>query len=484
LEAISNLKYFKIVNYKSNGYKFIFMSLFHQYDIRGVYGAELDEGFAYSLGKIILQYTKAKRIVIGYDSRIGNLKLFSAFSKAIIEQGIDVTHIGLVTRPMLNWVAWKKKFDLGVIITASHNPKEYNGFKFIWKNKPLHYDNGLSDVEELMEKDLIFKKTKKRGKIISIDYIDEYVKFLSSHLSKEYKRYISKNTLRLIADCSNGAAGEIVKRFMLINDITYELLFSHPDGTFYGHNPNPLDSGAPIVLSRKIGDFKAHFGFILDPDGDRIRFVDDKGQVIDNNYVDCMIAEHILRINKRAKIVHDVVSRRILSEIIRKNNGVSIVSKVGTSNIINQMVSEKAIFGCEVSGHRYFNIMNNQDSGMMTLVYLLNTLSDKKFAGKKLSSLWKKYDKYVDLGELNYNLNDASIKSSILDSLMNYYSKNKRNLGIKKIYNIDGINIVANDYWFTVRASNTEPLIRVRIEGKNIKKLLSVKKQLEKLIKK
>ncbi|MGV8171493.1 MAG: phosphomannomutase/phosphoglucomutase, partial [Candidatus Woesearchaeota archaeon] len=115
------------------------MSVFHQYDIRGIYGSEINEDFAYNLGKVILKYTKAKRIIIGYDSRIGNLKLFSAISKAIIEHGVNVVHAGIVSRPMLNWISWKHKYDLGIMITASHNPKEYNGFKFIWNAKPLNY---------------------------------------------------------------------------------------------------------------------------------------------------------------------------------------------------------------------------------------------------------------------------------------------------------------------------------------------------------
>ncbi|HYD03460.1 MAG TPA: phosphomannomutase, partial [Alphaproteobacteria bacterium] len=128
------------------------MGLFHQYDIRGIYGKELNEKFAYILGKAVLKYTNAKKIIIGYDSRIGNLSLFSSISKAMIEEGIDVVHAGITTRPMLNWVAIDEKFDLGIVITASHNPSEYNGFKFIWKGKLLHYGNGLNDIEILVNK--------------------------------------------------------------------------------------------------------------------------------------------------------------------------------------------------------------------------------------------------------------------------------------------------------------------------------------------
>ncbi len=468
------------------------MSLFHQYDIRGIYGKDLTESFAYNLGKTILNYTKAKKIVIGYDSRFGNLKLFSAFAKALTEQGVNVTHAGMITRPMLNWVAWKHGYDLGVIITASHNPKEYNGFKFIWKNKPLYYDNGLNEVEDLMQKKDLLKKSKnnskningkKVGKVISIDYIDEYVKFLSSNLSSEFRRYIKNHTVRIIADGSNGASGEIIKRFLLINDLTYELLYTHPDGTFYGHNPNPLDPSASIVISKKMSVFKADLGFILDPDGDRIRFVDDKGNVLENNYVDCLVIEQLLKKNKKSAIVHDIISRKILSEIIVKNHGKSIVSKVGTSNIIQNMIREKAIFGCEMSGHRYFKNMNNQDSGLMMLVQVLNTLYSKEYCNKKFSSLWKKYDKYCDLGELNYTLTDEKRKQETIDKILKYYSDNKKKLKVKYIGTIDGVSIITANYWFNIRPSNTEPLLRLRIESRNKKLLTSAKILIEKFIK-
>jgi len=459
------------------------MSLFHQYDIRGIYGKELTETFAYNLGKTILQFTKAKKIIIGYDSRFGNLKLFSAFAKALTEQGVNVVHAGIITRPMLNWIAWKHDYDLGVIITASHNPKEYNGFKFIWKNKPLYYDNGLNEIEALMTKGLKYKKTKNVGKIISVDYIDEYVKFLSSHLSSDFKKYIKNHTIKIIADGSNGASGEIIKRFLLINDLTYELLFTHPDGTFYGHNPNPLDPGAAIVLSSKILMFKADLGFILDPDGDRIRFVDDKGTALENNYVDCLVIEQLLRVHKKAAIVHDLVSRKILSETIIKCKGKSIVSKVGTSNIIQNMIREKAVFGCEMSGHRYFRVMDNQDSGMMMLVYVLNTLCSKEYAGKKFSTLWKKYAKYYDLGELNYTFSEDKRKQEIMNNILKHYSDNKKKMKVLSIQNMDGVSIITKTYWFNIRPSNTEPVLRLRIESKNQKALNAAKKELEKFLK-
>jgi len=458
------------------------MGVFHQYDIRGLYGTEITEKFAYDLGTAVLEHTKAKSIIIGYDSRIGNLKLFSAFAKAFTERGINVVHAGLITRPMVNWLSWKHKFDLGLCISASHNPKEYNGFKFVKKGKPMAYDSGLEQVEQLMKRGVKHQKSRREGKIISIDYIDEYVKFLSSHLSKDFRNYIKNHAIRVIADASNGSAGEIIKRFLLENDITYELLFTHPDGLFPGHNPNPLDNAAFIVLSRNIPKFKADFGFILDPDADRIRFADDKGNVVDNNYIDCLVAEDILKKHKHGVIVHDLIARKILSETIKKCHGIDIVSRVGFSFISEGMFKEKGIFGCEVSGHRLFDNMNNLDSGMMMLVYTLNTLYSKERAGKKLSTLWKKYDKYPDLGELNYKLAEGKDKQKVMDAIQKYFTDNKKKLNIKEIFNLDGVSVVADMYWFNVRPSNTEPVLRLRAEGKDKKSLLKLKPVLEKFI--
>ena len=460
------------------------MGLFHEYDIRGIYPTELTEDFSYRLGKAVAQHTKAKNVVIGYDSRNGNLKLFSALAKSLTEQGVNVVHAGLISRPMLNWVAWHHKFDLGIIITASHNPKEYNGFKFILHGRVLCYDNGLNKIEGLLsDKNFKPKRSKKKGKIISKDYIDDYVGFLSSYLSTEFKRYNRKENIKVICDASNGAAGEIIKRFMQRSNIGNELLFADPDGTFYCHNPNPLDDSACVVLSKKVVETKADFGFIVDPDADRIRFIDEKGRIVENNYMDCIVVKDILKKNRKAVIVHDVVARKVLSETIRKYGGKNIVSQVGISNIERNMIENKALFGCEASGHRYYKVMNSLDSGLMTLVFVLNSLYNKEHQGKRLSKLCSKYDRYFDIGEHNYRVDDDAKKDIILKNIYEHYKKEKKKLKVKHEYLIDGVSVITKRYWLTIRKSNTESIIRLRIESKDRKILEKVQKHIEKFIK-
>ena len=250
------------------------MSIFKAYDIRGVYGTELTLDIAEKIGRAAVKYTGAKNIVVGYDSRTSNLKLFSALAKGLINSGANVMHIGIVTKPLLNWITIKERYDLGIMITASHNPKEYNGFNLLWKGKTIHYEKGLKEIEAMLEGK--FKNAKKKGRIQSRDYIEEYVNFISSKLDKTKKR------ARIVGDASNGASGEILKRFMEKNNLDCELIFTEPDGRFPCHDPNPLYDNSLAVLRRKVIEKKADFGFIVDPDADRGRFVDEKGEIANN----------------------------------------------------------------------------------------------------------------------------------------------------------------------------------------------------------
>lgn len=448
------------------------MSVFKAYDIRGLYGSEITEEFAEKLGYAIINFTKAKKIVIGYDSRNSNIKLFSAFARGVINSGTNIVHIGIVTKPLLNWVSIKKKFDLGVIITASHNPKEYNGFNFMWGKKTLHYSNGLDKVEKIINNK--FKISKKKGKIISKDYIDEYVTFLSSKLNKK-----GLSNIRIVGDASNGAAGEILKRLMENNNINCELLFTEPDGNFPCHDPNPLDDNALSILRRKVIENKADFGFIVDPDADRVRFVDEKGNIVDNSYMQSLIIKELLKRHQNSFIVMELTARKILYDTIKRNHGKEVYSRVGHPYIIDLMIKNKAVYGCEMSGHNFFSEMYNLDSGELMTIHVINMYLSQK---KKISTLIKQMNKYVYLGELTYNLKYDTDKVILLDKVKKYIKKNRKRLNIKKIFEIDGLSVVARDFWFNIRPSNTESIIRFRIEGKERKKLESVREKIDKIL--
>ena len=448
------------------------MSIFKAYDIRGIYGTELTEEIAEKIGYAIIKFTKAKNIVVGYDSRTSNLKIFSAFAKGVINSGANVTHIGIVTKPLLNWVSIKHKFDLGVIITASHNPKDYNGFNFMWGKKTLHYGNGLNKVEEMIKNK--FTPSKRKGKIISKDYIDEYVNFLSTKLIKK-----GLKKLNIVGDASNGAAGEELKKFMEKNNIDCELLFTEPDGNFPCHDPNPLNDGALAVLRRKVVEKKADFGFIVDPDADRARFVDEKGNIVDNSYMQSLVIKYLLNKHKKGVVVRELTARKILSDTIKRNKGKDITSRVGHPYVIDLMIQHKAIYGCEMSGHNFFKEMYNLDSGVLMMINVINMYLSQK---KNISTLIKPLDKYVYLGELTYKIKYDTDKVILIDKVKEHFSSKKKKYSIKKIMEIDGTSIIANDFWFNVRPSNTEPILRFRIEGKEKKKVDKIRKEVEKIL--
>ena len=448
------------------------MSIFKAYDIRGIYGSELTESIAEKIGHAVIKLTKAKNIVVGYDSRLSNLKIFSAFAKGTMDAGANITHIGIVTKPMLNWVSIKHKFDLGVIITASHNPKEYNGFNFMLGKNTLHYGNGLNKVEMMLSDEFI--PAKKRGKIISKDYIDEYVYFLSSKLIKKNLR-----KLKIVGDASNGAAGEILKKFMEKNNIDCELIFTEPDGNFPCHDPNPLNDEAMTMLCRKVITNKADFGFIVDPDADRCRFVDENGNIVDNSYMHALVIKYLLKKHKEGYIVRELTARKIIPDTIKKYGGTDVMSKVGHPYIIDLMNKYKAVYGCEMSGHNFFKDMYNLDSAEMMIITVINMYTS---SGKKLSTLWKPLDKYVYLGELTYKLNNDSDKIIIIDNIKKHFENKKKKYSIKKILEIDGISIIAKNFWFNIRPSNTEQILRFRIEGKKGRELQKIRREVERII--
>lgn len=448
------------------------MSIFKAYDIRGIYGSELTEDVAEKIGYALIRFTKAKNIVVGYDSRTSNLKVFSAFARGVINSGANITHIGIVTKPLLNWVSIKHGFDLGVIITASHNPKEYNGFNVMWGKRTLHYENGFNKIEGMMNEK--FTPSKKKGKIISKDYIDEYVKFLSSKLLKK-----KLGKLRIVGDASNGSAGEILKRLLEKNNIDGEIIFSEPDGNFPCHNPNPLDDNALAVLRRKVVENKADLGFIVDPDADRARFVDEKGNIVDNSYMQSLVIKYLLKKHKKSHVIRELTARKIVPDTIKKNGGKDIMSRVGHPYVIDLMTKYKAVYGCEMSGHNFFKEMYNLDSGELMMINVLNMYMSQK---KKISTLVKPLDKYVYLGELTYKLKYDSDKVILIDKVRDLFSKKKKKYSIKKIMEIDGVSVIAKDFWFNVRPSNTEPILRFRLEGKERKKVEKIKKEVEKIL--
>lgn len=456
------------------------MSIFKAYDIRGIYGRELTDALAEKIGYAVINYTKTKNIVVGYDSRNSSTNLLNAFSKGALKAGAKITNIGLVSKPMLNWVAIRFRYDLGVMITASHNPKEYNGFNFMKGKNVLHYNNGLKEVEKIVNRlhDISKNKDKNLKKdvekmVIKKNYLNQYIAFLSEKINKK-----SLKKLKVVGDASNGGDGEILELLMKKNNINCKLIFTEPNGDFPNHDPNPLKDEAFGVLRKKVLENRADFGFMVDPDADRVRFVDEKGNILDNSYVQALIIKYLLQKHKKSVIVREITSRKIVSETIKGFNGIEIISKVGHPNIIENMNKYKAIYGCESSGHNFFREFYNLDSGIFMVITFINMFLSQN---KKVSELINELKKYTFL-EKNYTIEKDYKKTLYL--IKKHFLLNKKKYEIKEINNIDGLTIISKNFWFNIRPSNTEPLIRFKIESESLVTLKKITDHIENIIKK
>jgi len=233
------------------------------------------------------------------------------------------------------------------------------------------------------------------------------------------------------------------------------------------------------MLCRKVITNKADFGFIVDPDADRCRFVDENGNIVDNSYMHALVIKYLLKKHKEGYIVRELTARKIIPDTIKKYGGTDVMSKVGHPYIIDLMNKYKAVYGCEMSGHNFFKDMYNLDSAEMMIITVINMYTS---SGKKLSTLWKPLDKYVYLGELTYKLNNDSDKIIIIDNIKKHFENKKKKYSIKKILEIDGISIIAKNFWFNIRPSNTEQILRFRIEGKKGRELQKIRREVERII--
>jgi phosphomannomutase len=437
------------------------MGIFKAYDIRGVYPDEIDEVIMEKIGKAFADFIRGKKIAVGYDMRTSSRKLFEAFVKGATEQGKDVINFGLTSTPMAYFACNYLNADACAMITASHNPKEYNGVKFTkQKAIPISEDTGIKEIERKV-KNNDFKKSKKKGKIEKIIVEEAYKKHLFSFVK-------GIKNLKVVADCANGMGSKdfsLIERSLAIRLVP---LFFEIDGTFPNHDANPMKSGALDMLKIKVMQEKADLGIAFDGDADRVFFVDDRGELVPSDFITALIAEEILKYNKNTTILYDIRSSWIVAEKIREFGGVPKMSRVGHSFIKEMMRKEHGIFGGELSGHFYYRFEFNgrvsmYDSGIVTALWMLKMLSAKR---KKLSELIAPLKKYSATGEINSEVRDKSAK---IKELARRYKDGKASY-------LDGIRVDFKDWWFNVRPSNTEPLLRLNLEAKT-KELMEEKKK-------
>ena len=432
--------------------------IFKAYDIRGLYPQDLNGQDAYQIGLAIVQHTDAKTIVIGADMRTSSPEICDGLMRGITEQGADIINIGLVSTPMLYFASWKLEVDGGVMITASHNTAEWNGLKLCKKNAvPIGEGDGMEEIRDLALGGK-FTQSEIIGTIENNETLkSEYFEYISSF----FKKGLGKK--KIVIDFANSVGAldkNIFEKFS--DDIEPVYLFEELDGTFPNHEANPLKLETLKALQEKVLAENADLGISYDGDADRVGFVDEKGEIVPMDYMIALLAEETLKKYPGGTVLMDLRSSNAVKEVIEEAGGKVHRCRVGHSLIKGQMRKDDAIFAGELSGHYFFEENSKAEMTTLAVITLLNLMNE---TGKKMSELTENLKRYFHSGEINSDVED---KIGMMNKLKEIYSEGT-------IDELDGVRIDFADWWFNVRASNTEPKLRLNLEAKT-KELMEQKR--------
>jgi phosphomannomutase len=429
------------------------MSIFKAYDVRGLVDTEITADFCFATGVAFARFLQLERepgtVVIGEDMRPSSPIFAEAFSAGITSQGMDVIRIGLASTDMLYFAAGKLNMP-GAMFTASHNPAEYNGIKMCLSGaRPIGKESGLLTIEKFVDQGSPIE-LRSVGVERTQSMLDEYVEHLLSLVDLQ-----SMRPLKVVIDAGNGMAGYTAPAvFKKLNAEVIEMYFEL-DGTFPNHEANPIDPKNLQDLSKAVKTHKADIGLAFDGDADRCFLVDENGDLVNPSALTALIADRALASDPGSTIIYNLISSRSVKEVVEENGGTAVRSRVGHSYIKKMMADTGAIFGGEHSGHFYFRDFWRADSGMLAALHALAALSESKGS---LSQLLHSYNRYSSSGEINSVVSDAQ---SVMDSIESHYSAME---GITTDH-LDGLTVESSDWWFNVRASNTEPLLRLNVEA-------------------
>ncbi|MBE9467831.1 MAG: phosphomannomutase/phosphoglucomutase [Bacteroidetes bacterium] len=435
------------------------MGAFKAYDIRGVYNKDFNKEDVYKIGYFLPKLLKTGKILVGSDVRVSSPEIFEYLSKGITDCGADVYDIGLATTPLVYFATAKHNFDASVQITASHNAKQYNGLKVSKANAlPVGYDTGLGELEKMIKTKEIIPEEKK-GKIINFEVKEEYLAFLKTYVK-------DTSNLKIGIDCSNGMAGLFV-RDLLGDKPLY--IFEDLDGTFPNHEANPLLPENVKDLQNLVVENKCDIGVIYDGDADRVMFVDENGKFI---FPDLMIAllSHYFLEEKGLKgnVLQDIRTSKAVGEYVEKFGGKINMWRVGRAYAAAKLREIDGIFGGELAGHYYFRDFYYSDSGILASLIILGIISKMKSQGKSVSQIIGNIAKYENSGEINFRIEQ---KEEAMEALKDIFVAEMKP---EALYDFDGYRIEFKDWWFNVRPSNTEPLLRLLVEA-NSKEILNEK---------
>lgn len=421
-------------------------SIFKAYDIRGLYPQQFNEKIAYNLGRAFAVFTKAQKIIVGRDMRESGISLAKQFIQGVLDQGCDVMDVGEISTDCSYFASGKYNLP-AVMFTASHNPAAYNGMKFSQAGAvAMSQKTGLFDLKELISKEA-WPIVNKAGSLEHKDVLSDYISHCLSFVD-----YQVINNLKIIVDAGNGMAGKIFPLVQKKIKCEVGQLFFQLDGSFPNHEANPIKPENVAQLIETVKTEKADLGVAFDGDADRVFFIDEQGKRISSSLITALIADAVLDKHPQASIIYNVPCSKIVPETVIKKGGQAFKERVGHSFIKATMRTKGAIFGGEHSGHYYFKNNYFADSGLIACLFILEILCAKK---KTFSQLLAEYQKYYGIEETNSEVADKEKK--IAELKIKYQDAN--------IEELDGITFNYADYWFNVRPSNTESLLRLNLEA-------------------
>ncbi len=439
-------------------------SIFKAYDIRGTYPDQLDEEVAYKIGRALVEYLKPTKIAVGRDMRLSSPDLCEALISGIVESEAEVVDIGLVSTDCLYFAVGKYGYDAGVMITASHNPPQYNGFKLCKKEAvPLSGESGIDQIKNLVVENK-FSVPLKIGRIERIDLDDAFVNHLLSFVDQRKIK-----PFKIVMDAGNGMAGKIIPKLFSNLSCRVVPMFFELDGSFPNHLASPIEPQNIAPLRERVLKENADLGAAFDGDADRVFLVDEKANPLGGDMVTALVAKNLLKKEKGATILYNLICSKAVPEVIEREGGKPIRTRVGHALIKPLMKEYNAVFGGEHSGHFYFRNNWFADSGLIALLVCLELVSEEN---QPLSALIKSIDPYFRSGEINSRVENIP---RMLEEIEKHYSQGK-------VDHLDGLTIDFGDWWFNIRPSNTEPLLRLNIEAQSRETLERKKEELLSLI--
>jgi phosphomannomutase len=422
-------------------------AIFKAYDVRGLYPSQIDEEVAHRVGRALVELTRAKRVLVAHDMRTSSEPLSNAFISGVLTQGADVADLGLAATDMVYYAAGRYEAP-GAVFTASHNPAAYNGIKLCRAGAvPIGEDTGLIDIKGMVAANR-FRSGARPGSAERLDVMEQYIDHLTSRVDVR-----SFRDLTVVVDAANGMGGLTVPAVFDRLPVELVPMYFELDGTFPNHPADPIRPENLKDLIRTVLDKGADIGLAFDGDADRVFLVDEKGEPVSGSLTAALVARSILRKHPGEKVIYSITTSRVVRETIVEMGGEPIRSRVGHSFIKQLMAETGAIFGGEHSGHYYFRDHYRADCGLLAALHVLEVLSEEN---KPLSEVLAPLRRYWASGEINSEVAD---KEATTHAVAEMFPPDRRD-------RTDGLTVEFDDWWFNLRPSNTEPLLRLNVEAR------------------